>query len=75
MDLAAPPLAVVQLRTRHLDCTLHMEGRSLGSPPVDVEMAVGTHSVTVVCKDQTMKSLPFPVEAGKTVRRIDEYLR
>ena len=74
LELAAPPLAKVELRTRHLDCALLIEGRSLGFPPVDVELAAGTYSVTVQCKDQTLQTKPFAIEAGTTVRRIDDYL-
>ena len=75
LELAAPPLAKVQLRTRHLDCALLIDGRSLGFPPVDMELAAGTYSVTVQCKDQTLQTKPFEIVAGTSVRRIDDYLR
>ena len=74
LELTAPPLAKVQLRTRHLDCALLIEGRSLGFPPVDVELVAGTYSVTIQCKDQTLQTKPFAIDAGTPVRRIDEFL-
>ena len=76
MDLVAPPLASVQLRSRHEDCTLHVGGRAVGTPPVDLELAAGNYSATLQCPDgQTLETRAFAVEAGKSVRRIDDYLR
>ena len=76
VELAAPPLANVQLRSRHEDCTLLVNGRAVGSPPVDLEIAAGTYSATLQCPDgQTLQTRTFEVEAGKSIRRIDDYLR
>jgi serine/threonine-protein kinase len=76
VELAAPPLANVQLRSRHQDCTLLVNGRAVGSPPVDLEIAAGSYNATLQCPDgQTLQSRTFEIEAGQPIRRIDDYLR
>jgi hypothetical protein len=76
VELAAPPLGNVQLRSRHEDCTLLLGGRAVGSPPVDLEIAAGTYSAALQCPDgQTLQTKSFEIEAGKSTRRIDDYLR
>ena len=76
VDLTAPPVSTVQLRSRHQDCTLHVNGRAVGSPPADVRIAAGSYSATLQCPDgQTLQTRSFEVAPGDTVRRIDDYLR
>jgi serine/threonine-protein kinase len=76
VELSAPPLVKVQLRSRHQDCTLLVGGRAVGSPPVDLAIAAGSYTAALQCPDgQTLQSRAFEIEAGQSVRRIDDYLR
>jgi hypothetical protein len=76
LDLRAPPLARVQLRSRYENCLLLVGGKAIGSPPVDIEIAAGTYTATLECPDgKTMETTSFEIQAGNPVRRIDEYLR
>jgi predicted Ser/Thr protein kinase len=76
MALVAPQLASVQIRSRHTDCTLHVDGKAVGTPPMDVNLASGTHEVMLLCPDgDTLRSQPFEIEPGKSIRRIDDLLR
>jgi len=76
VEMTVPPLVSVQLRSRYQNCTLYVDGRAVGSPPADLEMAVGTYRATIRCPDgQTYESNTFPIEAGLSNRKIDDYLR
>ena len=76
VELTAPPLVSVQLRSRHQDCTLELAGRAVGSPPVDVEIAAGTYTAALRCPDgRLMETRSFAIEPGQASRRVDDYLR
>ena len=76
MDLAAPPLVTVDLRSRHQDCKLIVGGRTLGTPPVELEAVAGTYTATLQCPDgQTLRTRPFEIQADKPRQRIDDFLR
>jgi len=76
VSLSGTCLVSVQLRSRYQNCTLYVDGRAVGSPPADLEMAVGTYRATIRCPDgQTYESNTFPIEAGLSNRKIDDYLR
>ena len=76
VELTAPPLVSVQLRSRHQDCTLEIAGRAVGSPPADVEIAAGTYTAMLRCPDgRTMETRSFAIEPGQSSRRVDDYLR
>jgi PEGA domain len=76
LELRSPALASVQLRSRHENCLLLVAGRAVGSPPVDLEIAAGTYSATLQCPDgEVLQTRTFEIDAGTSVRRIDEYLR
>jgi hypothetical protein len=75
MEIAVPPAVTVQLRSRFENCTLSIGGRHLGTPPVDVSVVEGQYSVTLQCPDgRTLKTRPFEIASGQTVRRVDEFL-
>jgi hypothetical protein len=75
VEIAAPQLARVQLRTKHEGCSVIIEGRSLGSPPIDVELAAGSYDFAIACQDQTLLARGIPIEPGRSVRRLDDYVR
>lgn len=76
VELTAPPLLNVQLRSRHEDCMVLIGGRDVGSPPVDLAIAAGSYSATLKCPDgRTLQTGTFELEAGTSIRRIDDYLR
>jgi hypothetical protein len=76
IQLRAPALASVQLRSRHENCLLLVSGRAVGSPPVDLEIAAGSYSATLQCPDgEVLQTRTFEIEPGTSVRRIDDYLR
>jgi hypothetical protein len=75
MDVVAPRLASVQLRSRYEWCTVVIGTRTVGSPPIEVEMAAGTYTVTVQCPERTYLARSFVVEPGRSIRRLDESLR
>jgi hypothetical protein len=75
MGIAAPPLVSVQLRSRHEDCALILNGRPFGTPPVDVMVAEGQYSATLQCPDgRKFQTKMFPIAAGQSVRRVDDFL-
>jgi len=76
IELTAPPLVNVQLRSRHENCTLLVGGRSVGSPPADVRIAEGKYSASLQCPGgETLQTTTFDIDAKQTVRRIDDFLR
>jgi hypothetical protein len=76
VEVPAPPLVSVQLRSRHENCTLLVGGRAVGSPPADVRIATGKYSASLQCPDgQTLQTTVFDIDAKQTVRRIDDFLR
>jgi hypothetical protein len=52
VEMTAPPLVSVQLRSRYQNCTLYVDGKAVGSPPADLEMAVGTLRATIRCPER-----------------------
>jgi serine/threonine protein kinase len=76
VNLTAPPLVSVQLRSRHENCQLLVGGRDVGSPPADIRIAAGKYSATLQCPDGgTLQTTTFDIDAKQTVRRIDDFLR
>jgi tRNA A-37 threonylcarbamoyl transferase component Bud32 len=75
VEIAAPQLARVQLRSRYEVCTIVLGGRALGTPPVDLELAAGTYTAVIQCPDQTYYARDIPIDPGRSVRRLDEFLR
>jgi serine/threonine protein kinase len=74
VDIPAPPLANVELRTRNLDCTLFIGDRRIGPPPAVVQIVAGMHVVVVKCAEKDLKTKPFEIRAGKYTQNIDAYL-
>jgi len=50
VSLSGTCLVSVQLRSRDQDCTLCVDGKAVGSPPADLEMAVGACRATIRCR-------------------------
>jgi serine/threonine protein kinase len=75
VEIAAPQLAHVQLRSRYEVCTIILDGRAVGTPPVDLELAAGSYTATIQCPDKTYYTKSIPIEPGRTIRRLDEFLR
>jgi serine/threonine protein kinase len=74
VELAAPQLARVQLRSRYEWCTIVLDGHAIGSPPADVEVAAGTYPVVVQCPDRSYSTRQFTIEPGRSTRRLDDLL-
>jgi hypothetical protein len=75
VEIGAPQLAHVQLRTRYEWCTVILNGNAVGSPPVDLELAAGTYTATIQCPDKTFATGAFQIDPGRSIRRLDDYLR
>jgi len=75
LEIAAPKLASVQLRSRYEWCTVVIGGRAVGSPPLDLELASGSHNITVQCPERTYVARSFVIEPGRSIRRLDDSLR
>ena len=75
VEIAAPQLARVQMRSRYEWCTLIINGRAVGSPPVDVDLVAGTYAATIQCPDKSFSIPAVAIEPGRYVRRLDELLR
>jgi hypothetical protein len=75
VEIAAPQLARVQMRSRYEWCTLIINGRAVGSPPVDVDLVAGTYAATIQCPDKSFSIPAVVIEPGRYVRRLDELLR
>jgi hypothetical protein len=75
IDISAPQLARVQMRSRYEWCTLILNGRAVGAPPVDVDLVAGTYAATIQCPDKSYSNPAVAIEPGRYVRRLDELLR
>jgi hypothetical protein len=75
VDLAAPSLVSVQLRSRYETCALSVNGRAFGTPPADVIVAEGRYSATLECPDgRKLQTKMFEIAVGQSVRRVDDFL-
>jgi hypothetical protein len=74
VELAAPQLARVQLRSRFEWCTIILGGSAVGSPPADVELAAGTYSLVVQCPDKSYSVPELTIQPGRSTRRLDDLL-
>jgi hypothetical protein len=75
VEIAVPPVVNVQLRSRYENCELSVNGRAIGTPPVDVKVAEGRYSATLRCPNgRTLKTTPFEIAVGQSVRRVDDFL-
>lgn len=75
LEVMVPPVVNVQLRSRFENCALSIGGKPVGTPPVDISVVEGRYSVTLQCPDgRTLKTSPFDLAPGQTVRRVDEFL-
>jgi hypothetical protein len=74
IEMAAPQLARVQLRSKYETCTVILDGRAVGSPPVDLELAAGTYRAEIQCRDRTYPIRELKIEPGQTSRRLDDLL-
>jgi serine/threonine-protein kinase len=72
IELAAPQLARVQLRSRFEWCTIVLAGHAVGAPPVDVEVAAGTYPVVVQCPERSYSTPALTIEPGRSIRRLDD---
>ena len=75
VEIVAPQLARVQMRSRYEWCTLIINGRAVGAPPVDVDLVAGTYAATIQCPDKSHSIPAMTIEPGRYVRRLDEFLR
>ena len=71
---AAPQLARVQLRTARERCQIVVDGRAVGTQPVDLELASGRHNIVVHCDGRNYDIPDFMVEPGNSIRRLDDFL-
>jgi hypothetical protein len=71
---AAPQLARVQLRTAREKCQIVVDGRAVGTQPVDLELASGRHHIVVHCDGRNYDIPDFMVEPGNSIRRLDDFL-
>jgi len=74
VDMAAPQLARVQLRSKLEVCTVILNDQAVGSPPVDLELAAGTYRVAIQCPDRTYTIRALTIEPGQSNRRLDDLL-
>ena len=74
VEIAAPQLARVQLRSRFEWCTVIVGGRAVGSPPIGLELAAGSYTATIQCPEKSYKTRAFSVDPGASIRRLDDYL-
>jgi hypothetical protein len=74
IDMAAPQLARVQLRSKLEVCTVVLNEQAVGSPPVDLELAAGTYRVAIQCPDRTYTIRALTIEPGQSNRRLDDLL-
>jgi serine/threonine protein kinase len=74
VDMAAPQLARVQLRSKLEVCTVILNDQAVGSPPVDLELAAGTYRVAIQCPDRTYAIRALTIEPGQSTRRLDDLL-
>jgi serine/threonine protein kinase len=74
VDMAAPQLARVQLRSKLEVCTVVLNDQAVGSPPVDLELAAGTYRVAIQCPDRTHTIRALTIEPGQSNRRLDDLL-
>ena len=65
VEIAAPQLARVQMRSRYEWCTLIINGRAVGSPPVDVDLVAGTYAATIQCPDKSFSIPAVAIEPGR----------
>jgi serine/threonine protein kinase len=74
VELVAPQLARVELRSRYEKCTIVVAGHAVGAPPVDIEIASGTYRVDVQCGDRSYVIRELTIPPGRSTRRLDEFL-
>ncbi len=74
VEIAAPQLARVQLRSRFEWCTVILDGHAVGSPPIERELAAGSYVATIQCPDKSYTTRAFFVDPGRSIRRLDEFL-
>jgi hypothetical protein len=75
IDIAAPQLARVQLRSKYEWCTVILDGHAVGAPPIDLELVAGSYMAIIQCPDKTYSTRAVPIEPGRSIRRLDEFLR
>jgi hypothetical protein len=74
VEIAAPQLARVQLRSRFEWCTVILDGHAVGTPPIERELAAGSYIATIQCPDKSYTTRAFFVDPGRSIRRLDEFL-
>jgi hypothetical protein len=74
VEIVAPQLARVQLRSRYEQCTVILNGHAVGGPPVDLDLAAGTYTATIQCPDKRYTTRAFTIDPGRSTRRLDDDL-
>jgi hypothetical protein len=74
VEITAPQLARVQLRSRYEWCTVILDGHAVGSPPIERELAAGSYIATIQCPDKSYTTRAFFIDPGRSIRRLDEFL-
>jgi hypothetical protein len=74
VEIVAPQLARVQLRSRYEQCTVILNGQAVGGPPVDLDLAAGTDTATIQCPDRRYTTRAFTIDPGRSTRRLDDEL-
>jgi hypothetical protein len=74
VEIGAPQLARVQLRSRYEWCTVILNGHAVGAPPVDLDLAAGTYTATIQCPDKRYTTRAFTIDPGRSTRRLDDEL-
>ena len=75
VEIAAPQLARVQLRSKFEACTVILNEHAVGSPPVDLELVAGTYRTQIQCRDRTYTIRALTIEPGQSSRRLDDFLQ
>jgi hypothetical protein len=67
VELSAPELGALTLRTSLETCRVLVSGRELGFPPiVNVPIAAGNYLVELSCPDGQGRRVPVTITAGQT---------
>jgi hypothetical protein len=74
VELAAPQLAHVTLRTKYEWCTVILGKHAVGAPPVELDLVAGSYTATIQCPDRTYSTGTFSIEPGRSIRRLDDFI-
>ena len=74
VELAAPQLAQVRLRTKYEWCTVILGKHAVAVSPIELNLVAGTYTATIQCPEKVHTTRTFSIEPGRSTVKLDDYL-